>query len=417
MIRGALALAVPLIIGGCGSSGVLERSAPERPAWVELTPDARDSLYFVGICTDLPSYQEALRCARGEALTDVAAWVGARFSAYVYSQQGEESRSGGSSIYLDADLFLTDVRRSDTYYEVTETEYGTRSYLVSVLLAYSRREAETEQAQIEETTRRAEQLVDEIGGRVYSAVEESRWGDAMDILLGTAGQVVVPRNLRRAHHSAELAGLVDELVAPFYLTAESTGPQVEARAVYKDAPAAGAPLHCFSKAEDTFVRTEADGSALCGIEAPPRGETVRMIVRPDITGYLGWLLETAVHVEVGALLDVELALSGGEECLPALDALRERLEGAGVRLSDSSESIPGLAVSCDVEEAASQGDLFTTMARGSVTLRTEDRQASGATITVHGLGATQSAATEDAAAALGRELATSTLKLLREPDA
>ncbi|NIR60455.1 MAG: hypothetical protein GWO02_13535, partial [Gammaproteobacteria bacterium] len=187
----------------------LERTAPERPAWVEVTPAARDSLYFVGICSDLPTYQDALRCARGEALTDVAAWVGARFSSYVYDRQTEESRSAGSATYLDADLFLADLfladlRRSGIYYEVRETGHGGRAYSISVLLAYPRGVAETEKARIEETTVRAERLVDQAVERVTSVAKEGRWGAAMEILLATVGEVASPRNLHRAGHTARL---------------------------------------------------------------------------------------------------------------------------------------------------------------------------------------------------------------------
>jgi hypothetical protein len=168
---------------------VLERTAPERPAWVEVTPAARDSLYFVGICTDLPSYQEAMRCA-----------------------QTDGSRSAGTAMYLDADLFLADLRRSDTYHEVTETDYGTRSYYVSVLLAYPRGAAELEKGRVEETTFRAERLLEQALERLPGVAAEGRWGTAMEILLATAGEVAVPRNLHRAGHTARLTSMAETVV-------------------------------------------------------------------------------------------------------------------------------------------------------------------------------------------------------------
>ena len=147
MSRRAIAWAVAFSLCACAGSTIVERSAPQRPSWVEQVPAQGDWLYFVGTCTDLPSYQAAFDCARAEALTDLTAWVGARFSSHVYSRSSEDGRASRSTVYIDGALFLADLRRDDTYYEIREADWG-RSYLVSVLIGYPRSEAEAERARM-----------------------------------------------------------------------------------------------------------------------------------------------------------------------------------------------------------------------------------------------------------------------------
>ncbi|UCC73422.1 MAG: hypothetical protein JSV86_02330 [Gemmatimonadota bacterium] len=430
MKRWALALAGALVVGACGGGAALERSAPERPVWVELTPAARESLYFVGICTDLPTYQEALRCARGEAMTDVAAWVGARFSSYVYDQATEESRSAGSVMYLDADVFLADVRRSDTYHEVQQTDYGTRSYYVSVLVAYPRDAAELEKARIEETTVRAERLVEQAVERVPGVAGEGRWGAAMEVLLATAGEVAVSRNLRRAGHAARLTNLAEALVTPLQLDASTEDRGVEVRASYKGVTAAGVPVQCIAGSVQVTAVTDDEGRAVCELAASLPGGTGRVIARPEIMGYLdsvppgaselantlGKLLDRAVEVELSEPLDLELVLSGGRDCEPAIQVLRERLGGAGVRMIGFVKGVPSLEVSCEVGVGSRSGGLYTATARGTLALKAAEHRGADVLAPVNGLGASVSAAREDALLKLGNELAVSALKLLGDLD-
>lgn len=409
---------------------MLERTAPERPAWVEVTPAARDSLYFVGICTDLPSYQEALRCARGEALTDVAAWVGARFSSYVYDHQTDGSRSAGSAMYLDADLFLADLRRSDTYHEVTETEYGTRSYYVSVLLSYPRGAAELERGRVEETTFRAEQLLEQALERVPGVAAEGRWGTAMEITLATAGEVAVPRNLHRTGHTARLTNMTEAVVTSLQLQASTEDRGVEVRASYGGVAAAGLPVQCMAGTARLTVVTDDEGRAVCEFTDSIPGGAGRVIARPEITGYLdavppgaselavalGRLLNRTVVVELENGLDMDLVLAGGGDCPPAMEVLRERLSRAGVRVIGFTKGVPALEVSCEVSVGVRRGELYTASARAALSFKAAEHRGADVLAPVTGLGASVSVAREDVLLKLGDELAASALKLLGDLD-
>lgn len=445
MIPRAVALAAALAVLACGGA-VLERSAPARPAWMRTTPAARDSLYFVGICSERVSYEEGLRCARAEALTDVAAWVGARFEASVYSVQSEAVRAGGSTAYLDAEMFLAGVRRDATYHEVRREEWG-RSYLVSVLVAYPRAEAEAERGRIEEATRRGDRLVAEASQRVRALAAEGRWGAAMDDLVRTTAQVVVPRNLSRELHANRLRDVARDLVTPLALSAQigrvdpdsavrgaglgpHSGLRVVAEARYAGHAAQGVPLQCVARAQETRVETDADGRAACDFAVPPAGETVEALVRPEVRGYvaalpaeagglaaeLSALLDKSVRLDVSAPLDVEVVLEADKGCGPALAALRARLERAGVRLSSAGSGAPVLTVTCRVEDVAGAGALVAAEARA----RMEARGAAGtvARVTelepVRGLGTTAAAARAEALARLGAALGDAALQLLRE---
>lgn len=425
----AQALAASLVVA-CGGGAALERSAPERPAWVELTPAARDSLYFVGICSELPSYQEALRCARGEALIDVAAWVGARFSSYVYDRSTEETRAAGSGSYLDADLFLADVRRSDTYHEVSENDFGTRSYYVSVLLAYPRAVAEQEKARIEETTFRAERMVEQAVERAPGVAGEGRWGAAMEILVATLNEVVVPRNLHRAGHTTRLASLAESLVTPLQFAARVGDRGVELSASYGGVAAAGVPLGCYLGSEVVAALTDQDGRAVCELPEAIPGGTGRVIARPDITGYLdavpsgaseianalGRLLDRSVTIDVGEPLDVELALAEDGRCGAVIGALREQLEAGGVRLVPRSKGVTALDVTCDVQDSDGTGELYTATARATLSLESGSGRISDDLASVNGLGATRAAAREEATLRLVPRLTAAVMKLLRDLD-
>ena len=431
----ALALAVSLTTFACGGSAILERSAPERPVWVEVTPAARDSLYFVGVCSDLPSYQEAMRCARAEALTDVAAWVGGRFSAYVYSAQTEAARSGGAMSYFDSDLFLADVRRSDTYHEVRQEGWG-RSYYVSVLIAYPRREAEAEKARIQATTARAERLVQNAPLMVSAPADEGRWGEAMRVLLVTLQEVAVPHNLQRSDHAARLAVLAEALVEPLRVSAgleeidPGTGMRVRADAIYRTLAAQDVPLQCIYGAEEVSVRTGSDGRALCELSPPPRGAAARVVVRPDVSGYLemlpdeasglagiiGRLLDRSVSLEVGVPLDVEVSLSGGASCAPAVEILERAFSEAGVRVVEPGKGVAFMEVACSVQDVESAGELQVAAARGTLSLKIGVGRATQELGPLRGLGATRAAARDQALTRLGDELGAAALKLLRESD-
>jgi hypothetical protein len=434
-----VALAVPLIIfsiGACGGSAIIERSAARRPAWVETTPAARDSLYFVGICSELPSYQEALRCARVEALTDVATWVGARFSSYVYGAQTETARTGGAIAYFDSDFFLADARRSDTYHEIRQEDWG-RSYYVSVLYAYSRREAEDERARIEAITAEAERLTDGASLALSLPLEQGQWGDAMRRFIDIVEQVAVPRNLERAAHVERLADVAQGLVAPLGLSAwaveidPKSGTLVEAEATFRSAPAEGVPLACLFDGEELATRTEGDGRAVCQFGAPTPGSRVRVTVRPDIGVYLdalpaeasgladeiGGLLDRAVTFDVGKPLEVELSLSGvGTGCEPAIDVLERALDDAGVQISGAGKGVAALEIGCEVAVGARSGELYVATARGSVSLKSAAGRVGEELDPIRGLGATREAARAEALELLGRELAAAVLKLLREND-
>lgn len=426
MNRSALAWAVALLVVACSSSKVVERSAPERPAWVEQAPAARGELYFVGTCTDLPSYQEALACARVEAYVDVTAWVGGRFSSYVYSASTETARSGGTAAYFDSQLFLQDLRRSETYYEVRQEDWG-RAYLVSVLISYPRHEGEAERARIERTTRRAEKLVDEAPGRIAPLAAAGRWGEAMDSLLGVAGQVAVPRNLQRERDSARLAALAEDLITPLRLSAERADSGIEVAATYRNAPAAGVPLECVVGRSRTTAVTGSDGRAVCSVGALPAGESGRVSVRPAVSGYLaavptlasglavalGGLLDEAVTVDVGAPLDIAVALAGGRGCEAAMEVLGRRLQAAGARVNVEAESLARLEVSCEVEDPVAAGDLYRATVRGALMIEIAGGISSESRVTVRGVGARPGAARREALSRLGEELSAAALELLR----
>jgi len=422
--RWAVAWAVVLAVVACSSrSKVIESSARERPAWVESAPASRDQLYFVGTCTDLPSYQEALRCARSEALADVAAWVGTRFSAYVYTASSEVTRTSGSAVYYDSEMFLANARRSDTYHEVRQEDWG-HSYRVSVLLTYPRREAETERARIEETTRDADRLVDGAPATVRAIVGEGRWGEAMDRVLEIAAHVSTPRNLNRSRHTDRLADLIAELVTPLRLSATVERTLIEARATYSRAPAAGVPLEC--RVDDASVKavTSGDGRAECAFADPAGGAVLRARLRPDIRPYLaavpsemaalskalGALLDLSIKLETDAAIELTAALSGEPGCEAALSELRSRLTSAGVRFAADAD--PRLSLACEVTEEKKAGDLHTASARGIVVIEGSGLSLESDPTDVHGLGVTRDAAREEALERLGHALSDSALKLL-----
>jgi hypothetical protein len=425
-----LAWAVPLVVVACSGTKVVERSAPERPAWVESAPAARDQLYFVGTCTDLPSYQEALNCARGEALTDVATWIGARFTSRVYSAGGESSRVGGATVYYDSELFLAEARRTDTYHEVRQEEWG-RSYLVSVLITYPRQEAEAERTRVKETTVRSDGVVDEAVLRADSAASEGRWGEAMEGLVLAASEVALPHNYRRSRHLDRLADMAEELVAPLQLGAASEDGGILVRAAYEDAPAAGVPVACFLEEQKVVEATDGEGRAVCKLHAPESGEPGRAVVRSDIDRYLdvlpaeagglakslGSLMDRTVRVDVGARLDVVVALIGGRGCEAASALMRERLARAGVRVTGTGRAALELRLTCSVEGGASSGELFTASARSALVLEYGDRRTESATLSASGLGSTETAARREALKRLGAQLGDAALKLIREHDA
>ncbi len=437
MNRQALALAVLLIpgLGACGASAIIERSAPERPAWVEVTPAARDSLYFVGICSDLPSYQEALRCARAEAMTDVAAWVGARFSSHVYSAQSEATRAGSATSYFDSDLFLVDARRTDSYYEVTEVEWG-RSYYVSALYAYPRRQAEAEKDRIEWTTVEAQKAVDGASLAISLPLEQGQWGDAMNMYIDIVERVASSRNLQRQEHIERLAGVAEELVEPLELAAwvvmnGGSGATIEADVKYKGEPAVAVPLQCLFDGQERSVKTDPNGRAVCDLAEPEPGSKVRVTVRPDIARYLealpdeasglapaiGRALDDAVLLEVGQPLTLELSIEGlGSGCESVVEALERALGEAGVQVVEAGKGVTAIEIGCEVAVGERSGDLQVATARGRVALKGAEGRASVELEPVRGLGATRDAARLEALDLLGRDLSVAALKLLREND-
>jgi hypothetical protein len=422
--RWALAWAVvPAVVACSSSSKVIERSARERPAWVESTPASRDQLYFVGTCTDLPSYQEALRCARAEALADVAAWVGARFSAHVYAASSEVARSSGSAVYYDSEMFLADARRSDTYHEVRQEDWG-RSYRVSVLLAYPRREAEAERARSEEATRSAEQRVAAAPASVRAIAAEGRWGDAMARILEIAAEVTSPYNLNRARHADRLAQLAEELVTPLRLSGTLDGAIVEARATFREAPAAGVPLECLYAGASAKGLTGDDGRAECVFDEPSGESAGRARLRPYIRGYLaavpaeagalsaalGKLLDQSIDLETDSAIGVTAWLSGGSGCEVALSELQSRLTAVGVRFA--ADASRRLTLACDVTTGEKTGNLHTAAARGGLVIDGFGTSIEGSWLEVNGLGATAGAAREEALQRLGGGLTDSALTLL-----
>ncbi len=425
MNRRDLTWAVALAVVACGSSSkIVERSAPERPAWVESLPASRDQLYFVATCTDLPNYQEALRCARAEALTDVAAWVGARFTSYVYSASSEVTRSGGATVYYDSEVFLADARRSDTYHEVWEEDWG-RSYRVSVLMSYPRSLAEAERARIEETTQRADRLVGAAPASVRALAADGRWGAAMGHVLDTATEVILPGNLNRSQHADRMASLAEELVASLRLSGRAEAGEIEVTALFEDRPAAGVPVECLIGSANQRAVTGADGRAVCGADTSLAVEPGTVRVRPDISSYLavvpaqagelagvlGALLDRSIQVDLGPPLEVAVKLTGTPDCEPSLMELRTRLRAAGVRFDDGAEA--RLSLQCEVSGGADAGDLHTAWARGVLVLDGLGMEVESILTDVRGLGSTPAAAREEALRRLGLGLSDSALKLLR----
>ncbi|MGD8867209.1 MAG: hypothetical protein PVI01_06255 [Gemmatimonadales bacterium] len=425
MNRWALACAVFPAIVACGSSSkVIESSAPERPTWVESAPASRDELYFVGTCTDLPSYQEALRCARSEALADVAAWVGARLSASAYSASSESMRSSGTMVYYDSEMFLADARRTATYHEVRQEGWG-RSYRVSVLLTYPRAEAERERARIGKTTDRSDRLVLTAPATVRGLADEGRWGQAMQHILDVADDVALPRNLNRTRHIDRLAVLVGELVAPLRLSGSPHDARVEALAIFGDTPAAGVPLECSYAGITIGAVTSMDGRAACTADEWAAARMARVTLRPDIAAYiaalpaqagalasaLGALLDHSIVLEIGTAPDMTAALSADPGCEAALSELRRRLLIAGVRLVEDAEQ--RLHLTCEVRSGGQAGTLSTATARGAVFLTADGTSVPTGSSEARGLGATPSASRDEALLRLGGGLANSVLELLR----
>lgn len=427
MSRRVFTLAVALFVAACGgSTKVVERSAPERPAWVEGAPTAREYLYFSGTCTDLPNYQEALRCARAEAMTDVATWVGARFSSYVYSTATESTRSSGTTVYFDTEMFLADVRREDTYHEVTQESWG-RSYLVAVLVSYPRRSAEAERNRIEQTTRQAGRLVDRAPSRVFSIASRGRWGEAMDSLMNVAARVAVPGNLQLSQHGEQLSRVAADLVSSLRVSVDTSGAEVVAEVRFQDEPAAGVPLECVAGKSKTAVVTGADGRAVCEAEGAPAIEGASVTVRPDISGYLddvptrasgiagklSPLLDQSVTVGTADTIKVAVWLTGGIGCAPTMEELAERLEAGGVEVTEADGNSAWLKVQCVIEIDREAGELYSVEARGRLTIEIEGGITGENNIKVTGLGVTPQAAREESMRRLGEELSVDALNLLR----
>ncbi len=426
MNRWALAWAVPFLAASCSSSSkVLERSAPERPAWVDQAPTARGELYFAGTCTDLPNYQEGLECARGEALLDVTAWVGGRFSSYVYASTTEQGRRAGSSVYFDSDVFLVDLRRTDTYYEVREESWG-RSYFVSVLLSYPRQAAEAERSEIVKKTGWCDGFVTGASHRINVIASEGRWGDAMNGVILAATEVAVPRNFDRDRHLDRLAAVARDLVAPLEIKARVQGSQVVVDSRYRGAPAAGVPLEClFDRQRETAV-SGTDGRAVCERVAPLLGNTGRVRVRPDVDAYLanlpaeaggvaevlGELLDHSDESDMDSRLELSVRLRSARDCDSAADVLRGRLEAAGVRLAGTDEGEAVLEISCSIQEGASSGDLHSAEASGDIVLEAAGERLQEPLLTVSGLGASPKAARDEALQRLGSAMGDAALALL-----
>jgi len=424
--RWALAWAVPVLVASCSSSSkVLERSAPERPAWVDQAPAARGQLYFTGTCTDLPNYQEGLECARAEALLDVTAWVGGRFSSYVYGSTTEQGRRAGSSVYFDSDVFLVDVRREDTYYEIRQETWG-RSYFVSVLLSYPRQAAEAERSEIVKKTGWCDGFVTGAEHRINVAASEGRWGDAMNGVLLAATEVAVPRNFDRSQHLDRLAVIARDLVTPFRISAEIIDAQVLVRTSYRGAAAGGVPLECLLGRQKVAAVSGTDGTAVCEMDGSPVGKGEQIKVRPDIDSYLasvpdeagglaavlGELLDRSDAIDVSVRLDVGVALTGDRECEPALRALRSSLSAAGVRFVEYGAGQASLSLTCSVEDGSMSGSLFSAVARGHVVLDLAASHARESVAPVNGLGASAVAARNEALERLGSELGSVALRLL-----
>jgi hypothetical protein len=386
---------------------------------------ARSQLYFTGTCTDLPNYQEALGCARAEALLDVTAWVGGRFSSYVYGTTTEQGRRAGSSVYFDSDIFLVDVRRDDTYYEIRQENWG-RSYFVSVLLSYPRQAAEAERSEIVKKTEWCDGHITDARHRIAAAASEGRWGTAMNDVLLAATEVAVPRNFDRAQHLDRLAVVARDLVTPLQVSAEADGAQVLVKTSYRGAPAGGVPVECLLGRHRVTAVSGADGKTMCEVGAPQVGKGDQIKVRPDIDSYLagvpdeagdlaavlGELLNHSAAIDVSARLDVVVALTGGRGCDSALEVVRHRLRAAGVRVTEPGEGEASLGISCSVRDGDMSGSLHSAVARGDVVLDFAAGRAEESLSPLNGLGASPAAARDEALERLGSEMGDVALRLL-----
>ncbi|NIR42746.1 MAG: hypothetical protein GWN99_02625 [Gemmatimonadetes bacterium] len=426
----ALSIWVVFSVGGCGSA-IIERSAPERPAWIEVTPAARDSMYFVGVCSDLASYEEGVNCARADALSGVAAWVGTRFSAYVPRGQSERTRAASAGAYRYAERFLNEGRRTHTYYEVRKADRG-RSYYVSVLYAYPREAAEAERARIEATTLEAQRRVDGAALQLSLLAAEGRWGEAMSRLIDVAGEVAVPRNLGHDAHLERLEGVADELVGPLRLSARvvERNPKTDVvawvDATYDSVAAAGVPVRCTRDSETVSARTDDAGLAVCRL-GPVDAGAGRVIVRPDVSRYreqlpraagrlavaLDALLEHGDTAKLASPLTARVSLDNGRPCRRAVDTLRQRLQASGVTVVSRASGVTHFSIACSVDPAQRVGELYEAYAWASVQSpeRTVDLPTS------RGLGASPEAARSEAEDRLGAALTRTVLQVLREIEA
>ncbi|NIN71025.1 MAG: hypothetical protein GTO46_03625, partial [Gemmatimonadetes bacterium] len=121
-------------------------------------------------------------------------------------------------------------------------------------------------------------------------------------------------------------------------------------------------------------------------------------------------------VELGNGFDIDLVLAGGADCEPAIELLRERLSGAGVRVIGFTKGVPALEVSCQVSVGSRQGELYVASARAALSLKAAEGRGADLLAPVTGLGASVSVARDDALLKLGEELAASALKLLGDLD-
>ncbi len=369
-----------------------------------------------------------MSCARAEALTDVAAWVGARFSAYVYSAQSERTRAGSAGSYLDAELFLSEVRRTDTYYEVREADWG-RSYYVSVLYAYPREAAEAEKARIEATTVAAQRRVDAAALQLSLLAAEGRWGEAMSRFIDVVRDVAVRRNLGRDAHLERLERVADELIGPLRLSARvveqdpKTGVTVWVDATYDSGAAAGVPVVCSRDAETGSARTDDAGLAVCHLGAGDPGAS-EVVVRADVGPYLerlpdaasrlarslGALLERGDTAELGSPLTARVSLADGGACRRAVKTLRERLEAAGVTVVARASGVTHFSITCTIDPARQVGDLHEAYAWASI----ESPAGTVDLPTRRGLGASPGAARAEAEDRLGAALTRTVLQVIRE---
>jgi hypothetical protein len=356
---------------------------------------------------------------------DVTAWVGGRFSSYVYGSTTEQGRRGGSSVYFDSDIFLVDVRRTDTYYEVRQESWG-RSYLVSVLLSYPRQAAEAERSEIAKKTDWCDAFVSDAGHEINAAGSQGRWGEAMNGVLLAATEVAVPRNFDRAQHLDQLAVVARELITPLQISAKADGSRVLVQASYRGAPARGVPVECLEGRQHVTAVSGVDGRAVCEMDTRPVGKPGRIKARPDIAGYLAGVPDEAgeLAVVLGELLDhsdvvdrkaplfMSIALTAGRECDSALEVVVDRLTTAGVRVSQSGDGEASLDISCSVRVEAASGDLYSAEASGAVVLVAGTGRMEETLSPVNGAGASLSAARREALHRLGSAMSDAALELL-----